>query len=127
MLYLSSTSNHNLASWSKIQKRLCYIFLLHQTTTNRDYAFLPKGCVISFFYIKPQLKMRISFFKNGCVISFFYIKPQLGTMPQTTWCSCVISFFCIKPQLCDDKRQAIKSCVISFFYIKPQHQGLYQD
>ena len=36
------------------ERKLCYIFLLHQTTTGLVSTTLPKRCVISFFYIKPQ-------------------------------------------------------------------------
>ena len=35
----------------------------------------------------------------SCVISFFYIKPQLHKEHLQKWFSCVISFFYIKPQL----------------------------
>ena len=35
--------------------KLCYIFLLHQTTTVEDLDDMFSSCVISFFYIKPQL------------------------------------------------------------------------
>ena len=34
------------------------------------------GCVISFFYIKPQLFRAVNVMRVRCVISFFYIKPQ---------------------------------------------------
>ena len=40
VLYLSSTSNHNFQQSSLCYKMLCYIFLLHQTTTRawkKDY------------------------------------------------------------------------------------------
>ena len=76
VLYLSSTSNHNTVPGDKFRFKLCYIFLLHQTTTNEKYFEVPCGCVISFFYIKPQ-QQKIPYAQaNGCVISFFYIKPQ---------------------------------------------------
>ena len=54
-LYLSSTSNHNSTMSAQLSSVLRYIFLLHQTTTTmeRKQDFL--SCVISFFYIKPQL------------------------------------------------------------------------
>ena len=58
VLYLSSTSNHNLDGFSFAGKSLCYIFLLHQTTTVKYANRLHEGCVISFFYIKPQLLNR---------------------------------------------------------------------
>ncbi len=55
VLYLSSTSNHNGTAAGKTKQMLCYIFLLHQTTTVRNNPTQARCCVISFFYIKPQL------------------------------------------------------------------------
>ena len=55
VLYLSSTSNHNPSCEPKFRNGLCYIFLLHQTTTRILRFCALKSCVISFFYIKPQL------------------------------------------------------------------------
>ena len=77
VLYLSSTSNHNLDGFSFAGKSLCYIFLLHQTTTVKYANRLHEGCVISFFYIKPQRLSASALPILCCVISFFYIKPQL--------------------------------------------------
>ena len=54
VLYLSSTSNHNGTAAGKTKQMLCYIFLLHQTTTRQPYEKAHIRCVISFFYIKPQ-------------------------------------------------------------------------
>ena len=76
VLYLSSTSNHNYEAQKANLRKLCYIFLLHQTTTPSRTTHRNTCCVISFFYIKPQLSAIASFTLLGCVISFFYIKPQ---------------------------------------------------
>ena len=54
VLYPSSTSNHNLGGLGKICLMLCYILLLHQTTTLSQNKVSFISCVISFFYIKPQ-------------------------------------------------------------------------
>ena len=55
VLYLYSTSNHNDYFYSIQYLKLSYIFILHQTTTmNWSYIFLLR-CLISLFYIKPQL------------------------------------------------------------------------
>ena len=99
VLYPSSTSNHNkkLATLSRVW--LCYILLLHQTTTFFMLSSFLISCVISFFYIKPQLPPHSSNNQTCCVISFFYIKPQRGRYFTYTRSSCVISFFYIKPQL----------------------------
>ena len=84
--------------YSNSQRRLCYIFLLHQTTTVAvsRRAFL--CCVISFFYIKPQLHHGVLSWVECCVISFFYIKPQQVAPTSAGQVGCVISFFYIKPQ-----------------------------
>ena len=45
---------NNHRTFEIYRKKLRYIFLLHQTTTLvREHRF-QLGCVISFFYIKPQ-------------------------------------------------------------------------
>ena len=77
VLYLSSTSNHNGSNLLGGIMKLCYIFLLHQTTTYVLLLLSCTSCVISFFYIKPQLLLHGPIALTGCVISFFYIKPQL--------------------------------------------------
>ena len=41
-------------------------------------------CVISFFYIKPQLVTYNPFLLFCCVISFFYIKPQLKVLSNNS-------------------------------------------
>ena len=99
-------------------------------------------CIISFLYIKPQLKSSpVKYFtlyyivslhqtttaiarvmnSIGCIISFLYIKPQQDIVHYRLAVCCIISFLYIKPQLvqlseCQDGR-----CIISFLYIKPQH------
>ena len=76
VLYLSSTSNHNQSTTRNRISLLCYIFLLHQTTTAGAALAYFMCCVISFFYIKPQLFANDPEWNVGCVISLFYIKPQ---------------------------------------------------
>ena len=55
VLYLHSTSNHNSCALMMWSKMLYYIFILHQTTTVHHEWLHSKGCIISSFYIKPQL------------------------------------------------------------------------
>ena len=120
VLYLSSTSNHNAVSLLVNLYELCYIFLLHQTTTCRPCERTSYCCVISFFYIKPQHYPFPCLSNSGCVISFFYIKPQLFSLTVSKQSRCVISFFYIKPQQTMHVYVCASGCVISFFYIKPQ-------
>ena len=98
VLYLSSTSNHNpIKLWTNVML-LCYIFLLHQTTTLKPALYIIVELCYIFLLHQTTTKQLISNWIIGCVISFFYIKPQPGTVGQTRKGSCVISFFYIKPQ-----------------------------
>ena len=76
VLYLCSTSNHN-SIWSvSCAEQLSYIFVLHQTTTCCWCNYASSCCLISLFYIKPQLAWDELNKANCCLISLFYIKPQ---------------------------------------------------
>ena len=55
---------------------LSYISFLHQTTTISSMFDLPLHCLISLFYIKPQLVIFMTPTSSHCLISLFYIKPQ---------------------------------------------------
>ena len=59
---------------------LSYILFLHQTTTIFCYKECVTGCLISYFYIKPQLRESIAPSALRCLISYFYIKPQLSSV-----------------------------------------------
>ena len=99
VLYLSSTSNHNNRCERSHAKTLCYIFLLHQTTTTfNNKVALSELCYIFLLHQTTTTLLDKRCF-TGCVISFFYIKPQLHASPTRNSSSCVISFFYIKPQL----------------------------
>ena len=78
---------------------LYYIFILHQTTTAELAVVRQTCCIISSFYIKPQLKKVVSDLQGGCIISSFYIKPQRPAAWLMQVYSCIISSFYIKPQL----------------------------
>ena len=74
--YLFSTSNHNSLCPALALLVLSNIFFLHQTTTASMSWRSWNSCQISFFYIKPQQRMRPECVCKCCQISFFYIKPQ---------------------------------------------------
>ena len=78
------------------------------------------SCIISSFYIKPQLSRLVIKDDKGCIISSFYIKPQLW-INCVCHCCCIISSFYIKPQQVKRLRFDDTRCIISSFYIKPQH------
>ena len=55
--YRNSTSNHNTNSPKTSNALLYLIEILHQTTTKRSKTFCCTRCILSKFYIKPQLQM----------------------------------------------------------------------
>ena len=71
-LHQTTTSNKRV-SWNS---SLCHILFLHQTTIGTSLKTVDYCCVISHFYIKPQLKSQSFHILYCCVISYFYIKPQ---------------------------------------------------
>ena len=66
--YRNSTSNHNVWLSKATHKRLYLIEILHQTTTALCLASTQLCCILSKFYIKPQLSYdrRCS----RCVVSY---------------------------------------------------------
>ena len=57
VLYLFSTSNHNIRQIEAGIVQLSYISFLHQTTTLLRIIRVLIYCLISLFYIKPQLRL----------------------------------------------------------------------
>ena len=118
--YRNSTSNHN---WELIiwKNRLLYLIeILHQTTTRFCILFPVYRCILSKFYIKPQLARVASYSAIRCILSKFYIKPQQRPPSVEISASCILSKFYIKPQPQTRSRRQHGSCILSKFYIKPQ-------
>ena len=55
---------------------LYLIEILHQTTTFPLAILLLLRCILSKFYIKPQLSLLVVRLIVSCILSKFYIKPQ---------------------------------------------------
>ena len=58
---------------------------------------------------------------QNCLLSLFYIKPQLSARPAAQRYYCLLSLFYIKPQLIPAICPRAFNCLLSLFYIKPQH------
>ena len=97
--YRNSTSNHNRIVCTKIEIQLYLIEILHQTTTNRPHVKRFRRCILSKFYIKPQLGLRSIKPPICCILSKFYIKPQQLRKTHWEFFRCILSKFYIKPQL----------------------------
>ena len=77
---------------------LYLIEILHQTTTSGLTRQIKRCCILSKFYIKPQLQMYTIYFTFRCILSKFYIKPQLQMYTIYFTFRCILSKFYIKPQ-----------------------------
>ena len=96
--YRNSTSNHNSFALRKAIRALYLIEILHQTTTLVLTILLCSCCILSKFYIKPQLLELHRHDGRRCILSKFYIKPQLARQWLMVPCGCILSKFYIKPQ-----------------------------
>ena len=96
--YWNSTSNHNFALNVSSPTVLYLIEILHQTTTSLSPPSAFVSCILSKFYIKPQLSCFSSYGGCGCILSKFYIKPQHFSPSTGVVYSCILSKFYIKPQ-----------------------------
>ena len=74
--YRNSTSNHNIFTLLAVSSLLYLIEILHQTTTFLPFRKISRCCILSKFYIKPQLLDSSTSSEVSCILSKFYIKPQ---------------------------------------------------
>ena len=139
--YRNSTSNHN---WFWCCFRLGPLYLieiLHQTTTVFRLLDQFWSCILSKFYIKPQLE--VVFIQRRLVVSYRNSTSNhnqgrnsqnigrlylIEILHQTTtpWrarrilTGCILSKFYIKPQRHGRVFFPADRCILSKFYIKPQ-------
>ena len=66
--YRNSTSNHNKKRFQPITIALYLIEILHQTTTEPPDIVAFTRCILSKFYIKPQLRLERELAR--CVVSY---------------------------------------------------------
>ena len=88
--YRNSTSNHNRSCGNVVRGKLYLIEILHQTTTMAHISGIMESCILSKFYIKPQLDASTMKTMLRCILSKFYIKPQ--PLPQPYTKSTVVSY-----------------------------------
>ena len=91
---------------------LYLIEILHQTTTTRSLSWLLPRCILSKFYIKPQLCIQCESILLSCILSKFYIKPQHTSATTSGSSRCILSKFYIKPQL--SRQWLMVPCVVSY-------------
>ena len=88
--YRNSTSNHNISAGGSSNNSLYLIEILHQTTTLGSSTLGCRCCILSKFYIKPQLIQTRLFSRVRCILSKFYIKPQRSSYWSYRYC--VVSY-----------------------------------
>ena len=118
--YRNSTSNHNHLVREEDQPQLYLIEILHQTTTGIQSNWYISSCILSKFYIKPQLEVQPGGQTRCCILSKFYIKPQRPREHTASTERCILSKFYIKPQRPPACAHPRSCCILSKFYIKPQ-------
>ena len=144
--YRNSTSNHNFASSANSLVALYLIEILHQTTTQSRSIITKTSCILSKFYIKPQLVAMPLLLNMSCILSKFYIKPQ--HRPGQSLPKPVVSYRnstsnhnvpsrCMRSNMLylieilhqtttvRDVIVPLKRCILSKFYIKPQPCSLW--
>ena len=91
-IFLSQKGNvNNSCNYAAFQYcRLYLIEILHQTTTHCKCIQFTLCCILSKFYIKPQLAELPFDTVFSCILSKFYIKPQL-CWKCPNFC-CVVSY-----------------------------------
>ena len=99
-IFLSQKGNvNNSCNYAAFQYcRLYLIEILHQTTTHCKCIQFTLCCILSKFYIKPQLVLEALLLPPCCILSKFYIKPQLMMTTREGSMRCILSKFYIKPQ-----------------------------
>ena len=122
-IFLSQKGNvNNSCNYAAFQYcRLYLIEILHQTTTHCKCIQFTLCCILSKFYIKPQLLLTVLRKSWSCILSKFYIKPQHPSKVFARYQSCILSKFYIKPQRLCRCSSWPSGCILSKFYIKPQH------
>ena len=118
--YRNSTSNHNLSAIIMAIRRLYLIEILHQTTTDDYRLWLPDWLYLIEILHQTTTSATVEQCPKGCILSKFYIKPQLLTLILRVSFSCILSKFYIKPQQRFDIEIPNPRCILSKFYIKPQ-------
>ena len=82
ILFLHQTTTLECSYISPIE--LSYILFLHQTTTSCLLIILAVCCLISSFYIKPQLTFQLSIFRLVVLYPLSTSNHNLGPC-RTTW------------------------------------------
>ena len=119
--YRNSTSNHNRRGGGLAKGLLYLIEILHQTTTTSQVLLLQLSCILSKFYIKPQLTSKTGSLKRCCILSKFYIKPQQVSKVVSRNRGCILSKFYIKPQPVESAK--IVCVVVSYRNSTSNHNG----
>ena len=75
--YRNSTSNHNSSETTIVIRRLYLIEILHQTTTPDNQYHYKSGLYLIEILHQTTTRSRLVMIRAGCILSKFYIKPQL--------------------------------------------------
>ncbi len=91
--YLFSTSNHNTRRYREKSWVLSIIYFLHQTTTPTYRAIASRQLSIIYFLHQTTTDRVAVTYDNSCLLSIFYIKPQLRSDGSCTLIKLSIIYF----------------------------------
>ena len=96
---------------------LYLIEILHQTTTHCKCIQFTLCCILSKFYIKPQLADRKTHYRRSCILSKFYIKPQ--QLREANGEFFVVSY---RNSTSNHNPLLVKGCILKLYLIEILHQ-----
>ena len=143
--YRNSTSNHNAGTTTPNSALLYLIEILHQTTTIHAICRIKKSCILSKFYIKPQLsrnqslRVTVVSYRNSTsnhnssevvfdevVVVSYRNSTSNHNSSETIIVTRRLYLIEILHQTTTFGYSSIleRCCILSKFYIKPQHLTL---
>ena len=111
VLYRLSTSNHNISTSYFTSTILSYIVFLHQTTTTCKVTQKYMHCLISSFYIKPQLQYLVNSFLT---IVLYCLSTSNHNSPSTESNVPCIVLYCLSTSNHNKNGQEINTYELSY-------------
>ena len=100
---------------------LCYISILHQTTTLLSMSTYTRRCVIFLFYIKPQRRVTITL--RGTVVLYFYSTSNHNNVPRLHKVVVVVLYFYSTSNHNQMMDRFYPNRVVLYFYSTSNHNS----
>ena len=122
VLYLYSTSNHNLEEFTAAQAIIVlYLYSTSNHNSGRQGQHLVPHCFIPLFYIKPQPTSQFPVRLPNCFIPLFYIKPQL--LRCRCRCRCIVLYLYSTSNHNIPKKRMLVVSIVLYLYSTSNHNS----